>query len=74
MMYLRQIASTQKIICTKTQIKILFFFHLKTKDIYLHHELFSIENNLLTPTMKSKRNELKNYFQTQIDELYEKLD
>jgi long-chain acyl-CoA synthetase len=46
----------------------------QTKDIYLHHDLFSIENNLLTPTMKSKRNELKIYFQAQIDELYEKLD
>jgi long-chain acyl-CoA synthetase len=46
----------------------------QTKDIHLHYELFSIENNLLTPTMKSKRNELQKYFQKEIDQLYHNLD
>ncbi|NXN12924.1 ACSL1 ligase, partial [Indicator maculatus] len=42
----------------------------QVKDIFLHTELFSIENGLLTPTLKAKRPELRKYFQTQIDELY----
>lgn len=43
-------------------------------DIYLHDELFSVENNLLTSTLKSKRFELASYFKKQIDEMYSKLD
>ncbi|XP_054576115.1 long-chain-fatty-acid--CoA ligase 1 isoform X4 [Eptesicus fuscus] len=42
----------------------------QVKGISLHPELFSIENGLLTPTMKAKRPELRNYFRSQIDELY----
>ncbi|XP_036312298.1 long-chain-fatty-acid--CoA ligase 1 isoform X2 [Pipistrellus kuhlii] len=42
----------------------------QVKGITLHPELFSIENGLLTPTMKAKRPELRNYFRSQIDELY----
>ncbi|XP_070109279.1 long-chain-fatty-acid--CoA ligase 1 isoform X5 [Equus przewalskii] len=42
----------------------------QVKGIALHPELFSIENGLLTPTMKAKRPELRNYFRPQIDELY----
>ncbi|EPQ15626.1 Long-chain-fatty-acid--CoA ligase 1 [Myotis brandtii] len=40
------------------------------KGIALHPELFSIENGLLTPTMKAKRPQLQNYFKSQIEELY----
>uniref|UniRef100_A0A8D0A536 Long-chain-fatty-acid--CoA ligase n=1 Tax=Sander lucioperca TaxID=283035 RepID=A0A8D0A536_SANLU len=40
------------------------------KDVYLHPEQFTIENGLLTPTLKAKRNELKSLFKPQIDELY----
>lgn len=43
----------------------------QVKHIYLHPEPFSIENGLLTPTMKAKRAELAKYFQTQINSLYE---
>ncbi|KAJ8789531.1 hypothetical protein J1605_022058 [Eschrichtius robustus] len=43
------------------------------KRIYLHPEPFSIENGLLTPTMKAKRGELAKYFRTQINSLYEKI-
>uniref|UniRef100_A0A8C6ZRJ6 Arachidonate--CoA ligase n=1 Tax=Nothoprocta perdicaria TaxID=30464 RepID=A0A8C6ZRJ6_NOTPE len=42
----------------------------QVKDIALHAEMFSIENGLLTPTLKAKRPELRKYFKSQIDELY----
>ncbi|CAI9551380.1 unnamed protein product [Staurois parvus] len=42
----------------------------QVKDIALYPEMFSIQNGLLTPTMKAKRPELRKYFQKQIDELY----
>ncbi|XP_058875372.1 long-chain-fatty-acid--CoA ligase 1-like [Acipenser ruthenus] len=40
------------------------------KDIALHPEMFSIQNGLLTPTLKAKRGDLRNYFREQIDGLY----
>uniref|UniRef100_A0A8C4GXM6 Long-chain-fatty-acid--CoA ligase n=1 Tax=Dicentrarchus labrax TaxID=13489 RepID=A0A8C4GXM6_DICLA len=42
----------------------------QVKAISIHTELFSIENGLLTPTLKAKRNELRQHFRSQIDELY----
>lgn len=45
-------------------------FIFQVKDIVMHTEMFSIENGLLTPTLKAKRPELRKYFQSQIDELY----
>ncbi|XP_057552193.1 long-chain-fatty-acid--CoA ligase 1 isoform X3 [Hippopotamus amphibius kiboko] len=42
----------------------------QVRGISLHPELFSVNNGLLTPTMKAKRPELRNYFRSQIDELY----
>uniref|UniRef100_A0A3B3UTX7 long-chain-fatty-acid--CoA ligase n=1 Tax=Poecilia latipinna TaxID=48699 RepID=A0A3B3UTX7_9TELE len=42
----------------------------QVKDVHLHPELFTIENGLLTPTLKAKRAELKELFQPQIDKLY----
>jgi len=44
------------------------------KDIYLHFEQFSVENNLLTPTMKTKRPELGKYFEKEIDEMYKDIE
>ncbi|XP_006153998.1 long-chain-fatty-acid--CoA ligase 5 isoform X4 [Tupaia chinensis] len=41
------------------------------KDVFIHPEPFSIENGLLTPTLKAKRGELSKYFRTQINSLYE---
>ncbi|XP_038152909.1 long-chain-fatty-acid--CoA ligase 5 [Cyprinodon tularosa] len=42
----------------------------QVKDVHLHPELFTIENGLLTPTLKAKRLELKALFQPKIDKLY----
>uniref|UniRef100_A0A8C3FF99 Arachidonate--CoA ligase n=1 Tax=Chrysemys picta bellii TaxID=8478 RepID=A0A8C3FF99_CHRPI len=42
----------------------------QVKDIYIHPEMFTIEQGLLTPTLKAKRAELSKYFQTQIEALY----
>lgn len=46
----------------------------QVKAIHIHTELFSIENGLLTPTMKAKRNELRQCFRDQIDELYSQIN
>ncbi|RIA90730.1 hypothetical protein C1645_823030 [Glomus cerebriforme] len=40
------------------------------KNIYLIHEPFSIQNDLLTPTFKLKRHQAKLTFQKEIEELY----
>ncbi|KAB7503360.1 Long-chain-fatty-acid--CoA ligase 1 [Armadillidium nasatum] len=42
----------------------------QVKDIYLHPDPFSVQNGLLTPTLKSKRPELRKYFKPQLDDLY----
>uniref|UniRef100_A0A8C9FMH7 Long-chain-fatty-acid--CoA ligase n=1 Tax=Pavo cristatus TaxID=9049 RepID=A0A8C9FMH7_PAVCR len=42
----------------------------QVKDLYIHTELFSVENGLLTPTLKAKRAELVKVFQKQIEALY----
>lgn len=46
----------------------------QVKNIYLHDDLFSIDNDLLTPTMKAKRPNLQKMFQEQLDEMYKSLD
>ncbi|KAI4872799.1 hypothetical protein NFI96_016121, partial [Prochilodus magdalenae] len=42
----------------------------QVKDLYLHPEQFTIENGLLTPTLKAKRADLSKFFKQQIDSLY----
>uniref|UniRef100_A0AAQ6A0X2 Arachidonate--CoA ligase n=1 Tax=Amphiprion ocellaris TaxID=80972 RepID=A0AAQ6A0X2_AMPOC len=42
----------------------------QVRDIVLHPEMFSVQNGLLTPTLKAKRAELRSHFREQIDELY----
>ncbi|XP_034295997.1 long-chain-fatty-acid--CoA ligase 5 [Pantherophis guttatus] len=42
----------------------------QVKYIYLHPELFTVENGLLTPTLKSRRSDLVKHFRSQIDALY----
>ncbi|ETV99916.1 hypothetical protein H310_07944 [Aphanomyces invadans] len=40
------------------------------KDIYIHPDPFSVDNDLVTPTFKLKRPQLKAFFQRQIDAMY----
>ncbi|XP_062988731.1 long-chain-fatty-acid--CoA ligase 5 isoform X2 [Elgaria multicarinata webbii] len=42
----------------------------QVKDIYLHPEMFTVENGLLTPTLKAKRTDVSKFFRSQIDALY----
>lgn len=42
----------------------------KIKQIHITDEPFSQENDILTPSLKIKRNVAKKYYQKQIDELY----
>lgn len=49
------------------------FFCFQVKAIHLYPELFSVENGLLTPTLKNKRPNLKKFFSTQIQEMYSDL-
>lgn len=41
------------------------------KKVYLTDEIFTLENGLLTPTMKVKRHEAKNKYLEQIKQMYE---
>ncbi|CAN9510350.1 unnamed protein product [Ophioblennius macclurei] len=45
----------------------------QVKDIALHQEMFSVQNGLLTPTLKAKRAELQSRFRDQINTLYAKI-
>ncbi|CAG5113189.1 Oidioi.mRNA.OKI2018_I69.chr2.g7318.t1.cds [Oikopleura dioica] len=44
------------------------------KAIYLEHELFSIENELLTPTQKAKRPSIQKKYMSIMEKLYEELN
>ncbi|KAG7397040.1 hypothetical protein PHYBOEH_001318 [Phytophthora boehmeriae] len=43
----------------------------RVREIYLHHELFTVDNELLTPTFKLRRGDAQKRFQSQIDHMYE---
>uniref|UniRef100_A0A4W5NS85 Arachidonate--CoA ligase n=1 Tax=Hucho hucho TaxID=62062 RepID=A0A4W5NS85_9TELE len=45
----------------------------QVRDISLHTEMFSVQNGLLTPTLKAKRTDLRSHFREQIDLLYAKI-
>nr|XP_028586114.1 long-chain-fatty-acid--CoA ligase 5 [Podarcis muralis]XP_028586115.1 long-chain-fatty-acid--CoA ligase 5 [Podarcis muralis]XP_028586116.1 long-chain-fatty-acid--CoA ligase 5 [Podarcis muralis] len=42
----------------------------QVKDLYLHPEMLTVENGLLTPTLKAKRAEVSKFFRSQIDAIY----
>ena len=42
----------------------------KPKEIYLASEEFSVDNDIMTPTFKLKRNVCQRVYQTQIDQMY----
>ncbi|CAL1616095.1 unnamed protein product [Knipowitschia caucasica] len=44
----------------------------QVKDLYLHQEMFSIANGLLTPTLKSRRTDIRRVFQEQLSAMYNK--
>uniref|UniRef100_A0A671TBX6 Arachidonate--CoA ligase n=1 Tax=Sinocyclocheilus anshuiensis TaxID=1608454 RepID=A0A671TBX6_9TELE len=44
----------------------------QVKDLYLHPDMFSVSNSLLTPTLKSKRVDLRRVFSEQIAQMYSK--
>uniref|UniRef100_A0A665X414 Arachidonate--CoA ligase n=1 Tax=Echeneis naucrates TaxID=173247 RepID=A0A665X414_ECHNA len=44
----------------------------QVKDLYLHPETFSVANGLLTPTLKSRRADIRRAFQEQISSMYSK--
>lgn len=44
----------------------------QVKDLHLHPEMFSIANGLLTPTLKSRRADIRRVFQEQIANMYGK--
>lgn len=44
------------------------------KDIYIHPEAFTVDNGLLTPTLKTRRPELRKFFICQLEEMYRTLD
>lgn len=44
------------------------------KNIYLESQQFTVENDLLTPSFKIKRNEVKNKYQKQIDAMYAEIN
>jgi long-chain acyl-CoA synthetase len=45
----------------------------KPKDIFITSDAFSVENNMLTPTFKLKRNIGREYFKVPIDAMYVEL-
>ncbi|XP_063674317.1 long-chain-fatty-acid--CoA ligase 1-like isoform X2 [Bolinopsis microptera] len=46
----------------------------QVKKVHLHHELFSVENDMATPTFKKKRVNIAGNFKGQLAKLYEGLD
>ena len=82
-----KIPGTLSVLCANAEIKKLILNDMLTwgkegglksfeqvKDIYLHPDPFSVQNGLLTPTLKTKRPQLKAYFKPQLEDLYQQLN
>lgn len=59
-------------IMVSVMILCLNFLSFQVKDLHLHPEMFSIANGLLTPTLKSRRTDIRKAFQEQIASMYSK--
>lgn len=46
---------------------------VQVRDIALNPDMFSVQNGLLTPTLKAKRTELRSHFKEEIRQLYAKV-
>ena len=46
----------------------------QVRDIHLSSQLWSVENEFLTPTFKTKRPALAKHFKDVIDAMYDKLE
>uniref|UniRef100_A0A1B6CV09 Long-chain-fatty-acid--CoA ligase n=1 Tax=Clastoptera arizonana TaxID=38151 RepID=A0A1B6CV09_9HEMI len=81
-----KIPGTLSVLCNNPEVKKLIMDDMTTwgkesglksfeqvKDIYLHPDPFSVQNGLLTPTFKTKRPQLKQYFKPQLEDMYVKL-
>lgn len=55
-------------------MKLTFYSFERIKAIHITNDQFSIDNGLLTPTLKVKRNEVAKKYRSTIDALYEKND
>ena len=51
----------------------LFSFE-QVKDIHLCADMFTVDNDLLTPTLKTKRPKLREHFKAQLEAMYKNLD
>ena len=47
-----------------------FCVSLQVRMVHLHPEPFSVDNELLTPTLKNKRTQLRKTFAADINEMY----
>ncbi len=52
----------------------VFPFPTQVRDIHLTSDLWSVENNFLTPTFKTKRPALVAHFKDVIDAMYKNLE
>jgi len=50
-----------------------FIGYERVRAHYLYVNPFQVENNLMTPTMKVKRAQVKKHFRPELDQLYEKV-
>jgi len=46
----------------------------QVKQLLVEPELFSIENGMLTPTLKAKREKIFKHYEKEINQIYSKLD